>query len=162
MVSNTNQYGGSKCCPNGTKVSMRWHYSVNGSSGSWSGEQSQGQGGSWSIGGSMEGNLRVYPGATLKAGYDVSAPSNNQSIWFTVTNPSITFTVSCTSGMRPSQGTISLTLPSQEYATSDAGWYPSGTQSSSLVYQGSTTVPNLCRGGQMSLSQGGSMGASFS
>jgi hypothetical protein len=34
-------------------------------------------------------------------------------------------------------------------------WYPSGDQHSPLVFQGSTTVPDLCGGGQMTLKQGG-------
>lgn len=37
----------------------------------------------------------------------------------------------------------------------DNKWFPSGDSASPLVYQGSTTVPDLCNGGQMTLKQGG-------
>ena len=34
-------------------------------------------------------------------------------------------------------------------------WYPSGDHSSSLVYQGSFTLPDYCHGGQVRLKSGG-------
>jgi hypothetical protein len=45
--------------------------------------------------------------------------------------------------------------------TSDQ-WYPSGDQSSPLVYQGSIAVPDLCFGGQLRLNQGGTFTATVS
>lgn len=146
------------CCPPNTKVSLKWHYSSGGSPGSWSGDQSQSQGGSWSWSSqTMEGNLRVAPGAALEVGYTVSAPGNTSPISFYVNNPSAVFTVTCVSGMSPTSRTLTLSMPTQEFSVSDSGWYTGGS-----AYQGSTTVPNLCHGGQMSLSQGGSFSASWS
>ncbi len=64
-------------CPPGTKINFRWHYSANGSSGSWSGTKSVICPGSLTMGPqAMEGDLKVSPGTTLKAGYDFTVPGN--------------------------------------------------------------------------------------
>jgi hypothetical protein len=109
----------------------------------------------------MEGSLKVNPGSSLKVGYDLSVPGNSSKVAFSVNSPSIVFTVACVSG-RPSSSTFTATLPSQTYAFSDSGWYPSGSQSGSENYQGSVSVPNLCHGGQLLLSAGGTFGSSTS
>lgn len=146
------------CCPPNTKVSLKWHYSSGGSPGSWSGSQSQSQGGSWSWSQqAMEGSLKVSPGARLQLGYSVSVPGNASPVWFYVNNPSAVFTVTCVSGQRPTSGTFTVSMGSQEFSVSDSGWYNGGS-----AYQSSATIPNLCHGGQMSLSQGGSFSASWS
>jgi hypothetical protein len=44
--------------------------------------------------------------------------------------------------------------------TSDA-WNPSGDQASPLVYQGTTTVPDLCSGGPVRLDGGGTFTATI-
>jgi hypothetical protein len=41
------------------------------------------------------------------------------------------------------------------------GWLPSPVQSSPLVYQGSATVPDLCRGGQLRLDRGATFSATI-
>jgi len=41
----------------------------------------------------------------------------------------------------------------------NANWYPSGNQSSPLVYQGEVGAPNLCGGGQLRLDEGGTLSA---
>ena len=154
------------CCPPTQKISLRWHYSGNTSgstwsSGSWSSTQSNSYGGSWSWGGSMEGALKVSPGSTLKVGYDLTIPGNSSLVDFTVNNPQVVFTVACVSG-RPTASTFTATIPSQAFAFSGSSWYPSGTQGDSSVYQGSVTVPNLCHGGQLLLSSGGTFSTSVS
>jgi hypothetical protein len=154
------------CCPPTDKISFRWHYSGNTSgsswsSGSWSSTQSNWYGSSWSYSGTMEGALKVSPGSTLKVGYDLTIPGNNSLVDFTVNNPQVVFSVACVSG-KPTATTFTATMPSQSFAFTGSSWYPSGTQSDPSVYQGSVTVPNLCRGGQLLLSSGGTFSASVS
>ena len=109
----------------------------------------------------MEGALKVSPGSTLKVGYDLTIPGNNSLVDFTVNNPQVVFSVACVSGT-PTSKTFTATMPSQSFAFSGSSWYPSGTQSDSSVYQGSVTVPNLCHGGQLLLSSGGTFSTSVS
>ena len=111
----------------------------------------------------MEGNLQVAPGATLKAGYDFTIPGNNNSVFVTFTHPKVTFNVTCANGMTPAMSTVTVPMPTQTYQSTNGGtWYPSGDQSSSLVYQGSISVPNLCNGGNVSFQNGGTFTATIS
>jgi len=148
-------------CPEGQKISFRWHYSANGTSGSWSGTKSTTCPGSVTMGPqAMEGDLKVAPGTTLKAGYDFTLPGNNASLSVTVNNPAVVFTVRCVSGAAPSASTFTVSMPTQIYSVVDSAWYPSGDQHSPLVYQGSIAVPDLCAGGQLRLDKGGTFSAS--
>ena len=72
----------------GQKINVRWHYSANGSSGSWSGTKSTACDGSVLTMGpqAMEGDLKLTPGTTLNAGYDFTIPGNTT----TLTLPSTT------------------------------------------------------------------------
>jgi hypothetical protein len=151
-------------CPPGTSIHVRWHYSANNSSGSWSGTTAFSCPGQVSMGPqAMEGNLQVAPGATLKAGYDFTIPGSNNSVFVTFTSPAVTFKVKCANGMTPTTSTITVPMPTQTYhSTSGATWYPSGNQSSSLVYQGSISVPNICNGGKVSFQNGGTFTATIS
>jgi hypothetical protein len=67
-----------------------------------------------------------------------------------------------TAGATPSASTFTVPMPTQTYSVTSDQWYPSGDQSSPLVYQGSVVVPDLCGGGQLSLDQGGTFTASVS
>ena len=147
-------------CPQGTKANFRWHYSANGSAGSWSGTQSAVCPNSLTMGPqAMEGDLKVSPGTTLKVGYDFTVPGNSASFSVTVSNPQVVFVVACVSGATPSASTFTVAMPTQSYGVTNSQWYPSGDQSSPLVYQGSTAVPDLCGGGQLRLNQGGTFTA---
>lgn len=148
-------------CPSGTKINFRWHYTANGSAGSWSGTQSVVCPGSLSMGPqAMEGDLKVSPGATLMVGYDFTIPGNNTPLTVTVVNPKVTFAVSCVSGATPSSPMGTVSMPTQSYSVTGSEWVPSGDQHSSLVYQsGNITVPDLCGGGQIRLNQGGTFTA---
>lgn len=150
-------------CPQGTKVNFRWHYSANGSSGSWSGTKTDVCPGSLTMGPqAMEGDLKVAPGTTLKAGYDFTVPGNSSSFSLTVNSPQVVFAVSCVSGATPSSPTFTVSMPTTTYSVTNSQWYPSGDQSSPLVYEGSVTVPDLCGGGQLRLNHGGTFTASVS
>lgn len=150
-------------CPQGTKANFRWHYNANGSAGSWSGTQSAVCPTSLTMGPqAMEGDLKVSPGTTLKVGYDFTVPGNHASFSLTVSNPQVVFAVACVSGATPSASTFTVAMPAQTYAVTNDQWYPSGDQSSPLVYQGSTTIPDLCGGGPLRLDQGGTFTATVS
>lgn len=148
-------------CPNGQKTNVRWHYSANGTSGSWSGTKSTScQDGSVSIGPqAMEGDLKVAPGTTLEVGYDFTLPSNSFPYIVTFVNPQVVFTARCVSGATPSASTFTVTMPDQSYDDSSQAWLPSGDQHSSLVYQASIAVPDLCNGGAVRLDKGGTFTA---
>jgi hypothetical protein len=149
-------------CPPGTKANFRWHYTANGSAGGWSGTATQACPGSFSMGPqAMEGNLQVVPGATLQAGYDFTLPGNKNSLTMRVSAAQVTFAVACVSGAPPSSSTITVPLQDQTYQITNDQWYPSGDQSSPLVYQGSTTVQDLCGGGKISLAKGGTFSATL-
>jgi hypothetical protein len=103
----------------------------------------------------MEGALHLTPGTTIKAGYDFTLPGNHNSLYLHVTSAKLTFTgVRCTSNATPSATSFTLYFPTQAYQVTDDQWYPSGDQHSSLVYQGQTSVPNLCDGAALDLSHG--------
>ncbi len=148
------------CPASPPKVNVRWHYSANGTSGSWSGTQSASCGQTISMGPqAMEGNLMVSPGTTLMAGYDFTLPGNKSPFTVSFSNGKVVFAVHCVSGATPSQPTFTVGLPNQSYSVTDSNWYPSGQQSSSLVYQGQIAVPDLCAGGVLRLDQGGTFSA---
>jgi hypothetical protein len=150
-------------CPHGTKANFRWHYTANGNAGGWSGTATKTCPGSVSMGPqAMGGNLQVTPGATLKAGYDFTLPGNSKSLTMTASAAKVTLAVSCVSGAAPSASTLTVTMPAQTYQITNDQWYPSGDQSSPLVYQGSATVPDLCGGGKVDLAKGGTFSATLS
>jgi hypothetical protein len=144
------------------KANFRWHYSANGTSGSWSGTQTGHCGSPLTMGPqAMEGDLKVSPGTELIAGYDFTLPGNKTSVSVTVNNPQVVFTVHCVSGATPSQSTFTVSMTSHTYSAADSQWYPSGDQHSSLVYQGAIAVPDLCSGDQLRLNQGGTFTANL-
>lgn len=147
-------------CP---KPNFRWHYRADGSAGSWSATTTQSCQGSLSMGPqAMEGNLHVTPGTTLQAGYDFTVPGNKTTLTLTVSSAQVSFAVTCVSGATPSTPSLTVTMPDQSYTFSDSEWHPSGDQSSTLSYQGSVAVPDLCGGGALDLAQGGTFTATLS
>ena len=151
----------SAACPTGTGVNFRWHYA--GGSGSWSGTKTQICASSFAMGPqAMEGDLKLDPGATIRAGYDFTIPGNNSTKNVTVSNAKLTLTVRCVSGAAPSQSTLVINMGSAPYVVPDSKWYPSGDQKSTLVYQGSVVVPNACAGGKVRFDTGGTFTATVS
>jgi hypothetical protein len=152
--------------PAGTSIHLHWHYSgelSNGTftSGSWSATTAFRCPGQVSMGPQpMEDNLQLAPGATLNAEYDFTIPGNNTSVFVTFTNPAVTFNFNCANGMAPTTSTVTVPMPTQTYNSTNGGsWYPSGDQKSSLVYQGSISVPDLCSGAKVSFQNGGTFTA---
>lgn len=149
-----------QCPANPPKVNVRWHYSANGSSGSWSGTGGANCGHTITLGPqAMEGDLKISPGTVIKAGYDFTLPGNNSTFTAEFTNGTIVFAAHCVSGVTPAQSTFSVALANQSYSVNNSNWYPSGNQSSSQVYQGEIAAPDLCGGGQLRLDHGGTFSA---
>jgi hypothetical protein len=115
-----------------------------------------------SISGSMEGNLPVNPGDTIKAGFDFTVPGSHAADTVTFSNVSVTLPVQCPNG---STDTLTIPIPNQtitDPANDGGDWFPSGDQNSPLVYQGSITAPsNLCGGEQGHAPQGATFTASL-
>jgi hypothetical protein len=107
----------------------------------------------------MEGDLRVRPGDTLSAGYDFTIPCSHAAASVQFTSATATFQAKCVSGSGGGSIVVALTDGSYSDPANSGQWLPSGDQHSSLVYQGSVSVPNLCAGGQMSLKNGGTFSA---
>jgi YVTN family beta-propeller protein len=146
-----------RCPVNPPKVNVRWHYSANGTSGSWSGTREAKCGQTITMGPqAMEGDLKVSPGVKIKAGYDFTLPGNSKPFGVSFSESKVVFKVRCVSGKAPSEPTFTVPLPNQSYAVTNAYWYPSGNQSSPLVYQAEIAAPPLCGNtGQLRLNEGG-------
>ena len=108
---------------------------------------------------SMEGNLKVNPGALLRAGFDFTIPGSHPAIDVQIVNPMVTFQAQCVSG--GGGGTIVLPLYDSLITVpqNSSAWYPSGDQHSPAVYQGSIVVPDLCGGEPLTLKSGGTFTA---
>lgn len=95
------------------------------------------------ISGSMEGNLPVRPGDTVRAGFDFSMLENHPNAQVNISG-SVTLFYVCANGTR---GNFSLPVgASYTDPKNDQMWLPSASQGSPLVYQGFTIGPNACRG----------------
>jgi choice-of-anchor A domain-containing protein len=95
--------------------------------------------------GTMEGNLKVSPGDTLRAGYDLTVPGCNTSLEAEVADAVVTVEVTCANGTNTY---LPIPLPTETFNITSSAWYPSGTQSSSSVWQGEITVPSTLCGGK--------------
>lgn len=114
-----------------------------------------------SISGSMEGNLPVRPGDTVKAGFDFTVPGSHAADTVTFSNISVTLPVKCPNG---TSETLTIPMPNQTITVpaNNSNWFPSGNQSSPLVYQGSITAPaNLCGGATGHAPQGATFTANL-
>ena len=102
----------------------------------------------------MEGDLKVAPGTALLVGYDFTIPGNHPEATVSFLDASVAFQATCVSG--PAQGTIVVALADASYTDpqNSSGWYPSGDQHSPSVYQGMTSIPDLCDGGLVRLQAG--------
>lgn len=95
------------------------------------------------ISGSMEGNLLVSPGNNVRAGFDFAMPGEHPSANVNITG-SVTIFYTCSNN---SSGSFVIPVGgSYSDPKNNNSWFPSGSQSSPSVYQGSTSAPNVCRG----------------
>jgi hypothetical protein len=98
------------------------------------------------ISGSMEGNLPIRSGDTLRAGFDFTVPGDHPADTVTFSNINVSLNVQC-----PDKTTVTLNIPMPNQTFTDPAhdggdWFPSNNQNSPLVYQGSITVPSICGG----------------
>jgi hypothetical protein len=141
-------------------VTMRWHYSVTGSPGTWSGGIAVADNGRVvTPKQSMEGDLRVAGQQTINYGYAFAmtgAAAHEAPYYVSVTGAQIVFPeIQCGAGA-PVTTSLVLPLPDQTYLASGPNWYPSSDQYSSLVYQGSAIVSSqLCPQSTVRLKNGG-------
>jgi hypothetical protein len=137
-------------------------HGASGSPGGWSGTATDACPGSVTMGPQAMGDMQVTPGTTLQAGYDFTLPEISNSLTMTVSAAQVTFAVSCVSKAARSAPTLTVALQPETYQITGSQWYPSGDQSSPLVYQGSVAVPALCgTGGKISLAKGGTFTATL-
>ena len=108
----------------------------------------------------MEGNLQIHPGDALRAGFDFTMPGSHPTATASIYNASVSLLVKCSDGSTPA---LAINLPAQTIIdpAGSPSWYPSSDQSSSLVYQGTLTAPDLCGGGVMNDANGAAFRATF-
>ncbi|HEX5246998.1 MAG TPA: SBBP repeat-containing protein [Gaiellaceae bacterium] len=109
----------------------------------------------------MEGDLKLAAGTTLSVGYDFTMPGQHPQATVQVVDAQVAFAATCVNG--PGGGTITVPMANASYVdpANGSSWIPSGDQTSPLVYQGATTIPNLCSGGLVRLQQGGAFSAAI-
>jgi hypothetical protein len=109
----------------------------------------------------VEGNLVVSPGQSLQAGFafNMSAQHPTTTVYFL--NAKVTFQAQCATSAGGGTIVVPTPAPSQGYmlTKNGGGWVPTGSQSDPASYEGSIVVPNLCSGGKISLSNGGTFSA---
>ncbi len=110
----------------------------------------------------MEGNLTLSAGGILAAGYDFTMPGSHPTATVSFVGAKVTFAWKCVSG--PGSGVLVVPMADQSYTDpqNSPAWYPSGDQNSSLVYQGSIAVSNVCSGGPVNFHAGGTFSAGIS
>jgi len=101
----------------------------------------------------MQGDLKINPGDVLRAGFDFTMPGSHPATTAVFTSGYVALLVTCPNGSSPP-----LTIPIHDQTVVDpqdsTAWYPSGDQSSPLVYQGTLIAPDLCAGAVMDDARG--------
>jgi RHS repeat-associated protein len=103
----------------------------------------------------MEGDLKLAPGSTLKAGFDFTMPGAHPQATVVFASSTVLFMAKCTSGTASYPVVVPLPDTYTPVAANDSAWHPTGSQSSPDSYQASISVPDLCGGGLVSLKLGG-------
>src|SRR5947199_10075440 len=87
-------------------------------------------------------------------------PRSHDEAYVAVKHGTVTFNVECVSGSGGGTVVVYLNTPGYtEIPENSSAWYPSGDQHDPSVYQGSTAMPDLCGGSQMTLKDGGTFSA---
>ncbi len=109
-----------------------------------------------------EGGLSVRPGDTLRAGYAFTLPGKHASATISFSQATVTLQAVChRSHHHRGGGPIVVSIADASYpaAQNSSAWVPSRDQNDASVFQGSTTVPDLCQGGSMRIRGGGTFTA---
>ena len=109
-----------------------------------------------------EGGLSVRPGDTLRAGYAFTLPGKHASATISFSQAIVTLQAVChRSHHHRGGGPIVVSIADASYpaAQNSSAWVPSRDQNDASVFQGSTTVPDLCQGGSMRIRGGGTFTA---
>jgi len=87
----------------------------------------------------------------IMAFYDFTLPGKHPATDVQFVGGQVAFDATCADGS--SAGTIVVPIENRSYAVpaNGSGWYPSADANASSVYQGSSSVPDRCGGGQISL-----------
>ncbi|PYT10450.1 MAG: hypothetical protein DMF51_18390, partial [Acidobacteria bacterium] len=135
-----------------SKSVFRWHYSANG--GFWSAGMSPDC--TTGLVGFAPGSIPnsiANPGTTVNVGYDFSLPGNKSTVTVVVGAPHFAaFSLRCAS--TPTVTPFAVPLTSQAYTVTGNGWTPNANPKSPLTYQASFTVPNVCGGDKVLLTDG--------
>jgi len=101
-------------------------------------------------------------GDALQAGYDFTMPGSHPTATVSFIGSRWTFAWRYISV--PGSGVLVVPMANQSYmdAQGSPNWYPSGDQQSSLVYQGSIAVPDVCGGGAVNFGEGGTFSTGIS
>jgi hypothetical protein len=107
----------------------------------------------FTITGSMEGNIQISNGDDVAAGYVFSVQGSHPDMSVEMANASVVFSGSCSNG-----GTDTLTVPLKpgpfSVAAGDNSWIPTGDEASPASFEGSV-VANVCGGsGRLDASKG--------
>jgi hypothetical protein len=135
-----------------TKSIFRWHYSANG--GFWSpGMSPDCTTGIVLFGPGLVPNASADPGTTVNVGYDFSLPANKATVTVVVGTPHFAvFNLRCLSTSTVTPLVVQLT--SQAYSVTGNSWVPSANPNNPLTYQGTFTVPDVCGGEKVLLTDG--------
>jgi hypothetical protein len=141
---------GSGSGSSGWAPTFRWHYGgIAGADDGWSASvQPTCPNGALTIRWSDD-SLSLSPGTTLYAGYDFHT-SNQPTYTMTAYSPTVVFSpITCADKSTPTQSTITLSMLTHSYTSVANTWIPTGDKTSSLGFQGTLTVPNVCHGAKV-------------
>ena len=96
----------------------------------------------------MEGDLsNIQPGDWVNAGYHFNLGASHPNDTVQVTG-SVSMAVKCSDGTTPAGSPIVVPLGTNSYTVpaNNSGWFPTGGQATTVVFQGAVQAPNLCGG----------------
>ena len=94
---------------------------------------------------SLNDPLSLAPGTNLGGGYDFHTSGSPPPYTMTATSPTIVFSkITCANGTKPTQSTLTMSIPSGSYASSANNWVPTDDKSAAAGFQGSLVIPALC------------------
>jgi len=156
MLGANSASAGVEACPTErVNVNVRWHHSDEPPAGLWTDLRGVRCGQPFTLGPRpLDDTFTVSPGEPIKVGYDFTLPGNTKPFTVFFTEDAVVFHVRCLSGKAPSETTLTVALANRSYPVTNGNWYPAGSQTSPITYQGEAEAPSLCGGGQMKLTKG--------